>query len=159
MIMLIYIFQLITNIYPITIMNIIHSSCTCGIDEIRIDSKMKRPIYIGVFTISNELLSNSLIRQLQQTQTIWSWWITSINTRRIHIINKFLKKCSTILIENEDKYDRVPWNTFWWVLLELWTWSVISSYIFLQVFHWCSISLLFFSHLPMCLFYFCWYPT
>ena len=54
------------------IMNI-HSSCTCGIDEIRIDSTMKRLIYIGVFwlfTISSELLSNSLIRQLQQTKTI-----------------------------------------------------------------------------------------
>ena len=51
------------------IMNI-HSSCTCGIDDIRIDSKIKRPIYIGVFTISNDLLSNSLIRQLQQTKTI-----------------------------------------------------------------------------------------
>ena len=25
-------------------------------------------------------------------------------------INK--KKCSTILIENEDKHERVPWNTF-----------------------------------------------
>ena len=48
----------------------IHSSSTCGIDEIRIDSKMKRLIYIGVFPISNELLSNSLIRQLQQTKTI-----------------------------------------------------------------------------------------
>ena len=42
------IFQLITNMHPITIMNT-RSSCTCGIDEIRIDSKMKRPIYIGVY--------------------------------------------------------------------------------------------------------------
>ena len=67
--MLIYRFQLIINMYPITIMNI-HSSCTYGIDEIRIDSKMKRLIYIGVFPISNDLLSNSLIRQLQQTKTI-----------------------------------------------------------------------------------------
>ena len=67
--MLIYIFQPATNMYPITIMNI-HSSCIWGIDQIRIDSTMKRLIYIGVFTISNELLSNSLILQFQQTKII-----------------------------------------------------------------------------------------
>ena len=127
----------------------IHSSCTCGIDEIRIDSTMKRLIYIGVFPISNELLSNSLIRQLQQTKTIWSWWITSINTRRIHITNK--KK----MFDNSDGERRSTWAcTLEYVLMDSsWNMNLIGYILFYFYKSFTDVLFLFFfSHLPMCCF-------
>ena len=88
-------------------------------------------------------------------------WYDSFNRRKsseLHRLTQIeltssinLKKCSTILVCSEGQHERVPWNTFWWILLEIWTWSVISSFIFT------SLSLMFyfssfFSHLPMCCF-------
>ena len=82
---------------------------------------MKRLIYIGVFTISNELLS---IRQLQQTKTIWSWWSTQDEfTSSINNVRQFWLRRKI----NMSVYLGIR---FEWILLEIWTWSVISSFIF-----------------------------
>ena len=98
-----------------------YNSCTCGIDEILIDSNMKRPIYIGVYGyLQYQTSYYRLLIELVNTTTLTDETLFEPSAHDESIQDELTsstnKKDSTIMVENEDKHEHVLWNTFLWIL-------------------------------------------
>ena len=104
-------------------MNII-TSCTYGIDEILIDSKMKRPIFIGVHSYLQYQMNyyRSLIELVGTTTSTDKRLFEQSDRDELYqstqdkFTSSMNRKSSKIMVENEDKHEHVLWNTFLWIL-------------------------------------------
>ena len=155
--MLIYIFQLITNMYPITIL--------------WIEYIVRVHVVLTKYELIRRWNDQFILVYLQYQMGYYRIrWYDSFNRRKLFDHDELHRSTQdefTLSINNKKKKNvRQFWlrmkinmsvylgiRMFWWILLELWTWSIISSYIFLQVFHWCSMSLLFFFLTYRCVYF------
>jgi hypothetical protein len=98
------------------------SSCTCGIDEILIDSYVKRPIYIGVYGYSQYQISyyRLLVELVDSTTPIDETFVvdqsTADNSRQKQSPSNQNKKPSKVVVEGEKDRQHLLWNIFVWLL-------------------------------------------
>jgi hypothetical protein len=99
-----------------------YSSCTCGIDEILIDSYVKRPIYIGIYGYSQYQISHYrlLVELIDTTISIDETIVEQSNddksTHEQQQTSRIKKNPSRVIAEGEEDRPHLLWNIFLWLL-------------------------------------------
>jgi hypothetical protein len=101
-----------------------YSSCTCGIDEILIDSYIKRPIYLGIYGYSQYQISHyRLLVELVDSTILSDETIfeksndeKSYQTTDDQQTSNINKKTSRVVVEGGEERQHLLWNIFLWLL-------------------------------------------
>jgi hypothetical protein len=96
-----------------------YSSCTCGIDEIFIDSYVKLPIYIGIYGHSQYQISHyRLLIELIDTKLPSSEIPIeqSNDDQSTAQTSRIDKKTSRVVGEGKDEKQHLLWNVLLWIL-------------------------------------------
>ena len=159
--MLIYIFQLITNMYPITILWIYIVRVHVVLTKYELIRRWNDQFILVYFGYLQYQMSYYRIR-----------WYDSFNRRKLSDHDELHRSTQDEFTSSINKKENV--RQFWLrtkinmsVYLGIRFDGFFSKYeldrLYLLIFFYKSFTdvlcLFFFSHLPMCLFYFCWYPT